>query len=543
MEKAVVHISDQSITVSEFLYLIAFAILCVGKALGLYEGMPVFNWIMAAALFIVILKMLFTDYTRAEWVIMTAAIAVAFFVYHNTGEKGMLVNVLMMCGLKRVSEKRIFRVGFTIWLIGFLLLMWLTESGIRPEIYYMHDKSGIGYMLCHALGYSHPNVFHVTYLVLAAYLIYLIGSGVRCKAKITVSILLLAGNIYIFLYSGSFTGFIATCFFIFLYLYFSFRRQFTWFEKGAILFFLPVCELFSIAGPVLLKGRVFEVINRLTNTRYYLSRYFLTQQPITLFGTRFVTPNYRYTMDCSYVYLFMQLGVVPFLAISIILFLTIKDAFLHNRYTRLAIILGLCAAGVTEPFLFNLSFRNLALLFAGEYLFACGSRTAGSDSDRWLLQSVKLLRGGERKIGIIWLTAERIQMMIFRFFKTIYRQQVKYFAAFGVAGCLAVTLFLIRTDSPQYIYVNSEVNENRSLKGERLSETDVKAIRESGDIVLDYKGEDDPMYAYDGSAVLLYRLDQISSVFLWSGSATVTAICAFQNRKCRSIRKMESDGK
>ena len=124
MEKAVVHISDQSITVSEFLYLIAFAILCVGKALGLYEGMPVFNWIMAAALFIVILKMLFTDYTRAEWGVMTAAIAVAFFVYHNTGEKGMLVNVLMMCGLKRVSEKRIFRVGFTIWLIGFLLLMW-----------------------------------------------------------------------------------------------------------------------------------------------------------------------------------------------------------------------------------------------------------------------------------------------------------------------------------------------------------------------------------------------------------------------------------
>ena len=106
-----------------------------------------------------------------------------------------------------------------------------------------------------------------------------------------------------------------------------------------------------------------------------------------------------------------------------------------------------------------------------------------------------------------------------------------------------MTLFLIRTDSPQYIYVNSEVNENRSLKGERLSETDVKAIRESGDIVLDYKGEDDPMYAYDGSAVLLYRLDQISSVFLWSGSATVTAICAFQNRKCRRIRKMESDGK
>ena len=536
------HISDRSITVSEFLYLISFAILCVGKALGLYEGMPVFNWIMTAALLILVLKILLTDYTRVEWIIMTAAIVVAFFVYHNTGEKGMLVNVLMMCGLKRVSEKRIFRVGFTIWSIGFLLLMWLTESGIRPETYYMHDKSGIGYMLCHALGYSHPNVFHVTYLVLAAYLIYLIGSGVRRKAKITVSILLLAGNFYIFLYSGSFTGFIATCFFIFLYLYFSFRRQFTWFEKGMILFFLPACELFSIAGPVLLKGRVFEAINRLTNTRYYLSRYFLTQQPITLFGTRFVTPNYRYTMDCSYVYLFMQLGIVPFLAISIILFLTIKDAILHNRYTRLTIILGLCAAGVTEPFLFNLSFRNLTLLFAGEYLFTLGDRAVRSNSDGWLYQSVILLRGGERKTGIICLTAERIQMIVFQFFKTIYRKQVKYLTAFGVAGCLAVTLFLIRTDSPQYIYINSEVNENRSLKGERLSETDVEAIQKSGDIVLDYKGEDDPMYAYDGSAARIYRLDQVGSVFLWSGSATVIVICAFQNRKCRRIRKNMSDG-
>ena len=41
----------------------------------------------------------------------------------------------------------------------------------------------------------------------------------------------------------------------------------------------------------------------------------------------------------------------------------------ENKKAELAIIIGMLIAGITEPYLFNLSFKNLILVFAGNLLY------------------------------------------------------------------------------------------------------------------------------------------------------------------------------
>lgn len=142
---------------------------------------------------------------------------------------------------------------------------------------------------------------------------------------IIATALLYGGNFYIFLYSVSYTGLILTTVYLLANLYFNLRKEFTRGEKVLIQCIYPVCALLSVLGPVLIKGKLFDIFNKMMNTRWNLSRYFLTEQRISLFGTRFTDlPDKDYNIDCSYVYILMYYGIILFAIISIGYFVTIR---------------------------------------------------------------------------------------------------------------------------------------------------------------------------------------------------------------------------
>ena len=73
-----------------------------------------------------------------------------------------------------------------------------------------------------------------------------------------------------------------------LVLYFELRSQFTNPEKVLVQCVLPAGLAFSLLAPLIPEGNQFyEVMNKLMNTRLRLSKYFLTQERITLFGQQF----------------------------------------------------------------------------------------------------------------------------------------------------------------------------------------------------------------------------------------------------------------
>lgn len=531
--------NEKAVTLAEYCYLAYFAVMLFARGIGLYEGTTAYTVTLVIGLGLFALKILMTEHTVFEYLWMGLFLLLSLVVYHNTGEKGLLVYMTMMLGIKGVSMKRVFRTGIVFWTIAFVSLFLLTLTGILPEKYFMHDKSGIGYIICHGMGYPHPNVFHIAYLVLAVFIVYQLGY-VRGR-KLLISVLLLfAGNLYVFAYSVSFTGFFATTVFLFFYTYFMLRGRLNGIEKVLAQLVFPVCVIFSVAGPVLIRGHLYDLINKALNTRYALSNYFLTQQPITLLGTRFTVPNYRYTMDCSYVYAFMQLGIIPFCVICILFILLIHDYVKNDRYVELAIILGFCVAGVTEPFMFNLAYKNMIFLFAGEYLFR---RLADFDFVRNSVSGKKVLflKNGNRTVSVRMLIADRITSFISKVASENGKKRKWYLMIYVLSVLVCAVLFAVFAHKPQIIYINEEVNESRDITPQYFTQDQIEQIVQQGNVVKDYVSSSVPMFAYTGSTVLIEYVREVVSAGLWIGLLIVglTIMVLYQHgigegeKKCR----------
>lgn len=198
---------------------------------------------------------------------------------------------------------------------------------------------------------------------------YMLGKQ-RKKNLLLTSLFLFIGAVYIYIYSCSNTGIIVSVFYLLVNLYLQFRRDFSKLEKIGVQLMYPVCLTFSVAAPLLIKGEKFQLLDRILHNRMAYPLYYLTHEPITLFGVRFgETPNIYYTIDSSFLYSFLQLGIIPFVIVTLLFLCMIHDYVMRERKTETAIIVSFCLLGLSDPFLFNLAYKNLMFLFIGEYVY------------------------------------------------------------------------------------------------------------------------------------------------------------------------------
>ena len=509
-------ISDKTVSVCEYLYLAYLSVMMIARGIGLYEGMLIYSVSLVIGIFFIGLKIISTEHTLFEYMWMIALVTFAMIVYRNTGEKGLLVCVFTMIGIKGVSMQKVFRTGAVVWSASFVILTLLAINGLIPENILMHNKHGIGYIVCHALGYPHPNVLHVSYIVVMMFIMYSLGQQSRKKLLIS-TLLLMLGNIFVFYYSVSFTGFIGATVYLIFNLYFQLRQKPSGIENVLIQMIFPICVLFSIAGPVLIKGRAFDLINKALNTRYFLSNYFLTQQPITLMGSRLVVPNYRYTMDCSYVYLLIQLGVIPFILMMILYFMLIRDCVKNGRRAELAIIISLCIAGVAEPFMFNLSFKNLIFLFAGSYLFRLSEKVQGSLPNVFS-RKIRFIAIGERNVPHKMLIIDRICNGLSRLVSD-GKSKRRYINVIGVIATILVTMavYMCTVKRPTCVYVDEDTNQDMELEPEYLSSDEMNQRLKDGEIEFNYIDQEHPMFAYDGNAPKIEYSRRLIETMMLSG--------------------------
>ena len=524
--------NETAVTLAEYCYLAYFAVMLFARGIGLYEGTTAYTVTLVIGLGLFALKILMTEHTVFEYLWMGLFLLLSLVVYHNTGEKGLLVYMTMMLGIKGVSMKRVFRTGITVWTAAFLIIHVLTLAGAVSETTLMHYKNGIGYILCHGLGYPHPNVLHIAYLVIAVFAVYQAGRLDR-KKLIAETVFLFIGNLYVFMWSVSYTGFLATTVFLIFNFYFQSRRKITKPEQILIQCIFPICVLFSVLGPVAIKGHLFDLINKALNTRYFLSNYFLTQQPITLFGTRFIVPNYRYTMDCSYVYAFMQLGVVTFLIICILYMLLIRNCLIRNRRIEAAIILGTCVAGVTEPFMFNLAYKNMIFLFLGVYLFEC-SQEKESVAAPVLSKKLRILSIGQEKVSDRLLFMDQVCATGKRLLTECRKHLPVMIAAFVIGCAVPAAVCMVYTAVPSRLYVaEKSVNISDRDQPLHLSQADIQQIRQSGDLIEGYSGEKQAMYAFTGNTAAIEYFRRIICVSAWIGILLCMTVAVYFGRMRR----------
>ena len=379
-----------AIRLSELLYLLFFGIMLFAKGIGLYDGQNIYKFFLVLAFLCIALKMCITEYSFKEWVAILFLLTLSVIVYRVSGEKGVLICMTMIVAMKNVSLRRIFGVGLTVWGIAissrFLLSLFFIENVATA----VQIKNIIGAVLRYYMGFPHPNVLHISYLILTAFVTYCFKETYNLKHLA----LLLTGNLFLFLYSYSFTGALIVTLYVCLSYYVR-KRTIHKFEYFLVMLVFPGCVLFSVIFPIILQGKAFELADKIFNNRINFAKHFLTLENMSLLGNNLASITTEIiTMDNSYIFILVTYGILIFGLMCAGYMATISSYVKQKKNIELAMICCFLVAGLTEPFLFNTSFKNLTLLFIGEQFFT------GLNKNKAEEKKVALLRQGDRNIVI-----------------------------------------------------------------------------------------------------------------------------------------------
>lgn len=354
-----------AVRMSELLYLCFWGIMLFAKGIGLYDGQNIYKLFLVTAFLCIAVKMCITEYTYKEWRMILCLLVLSTIVYQVSGEKGVLICMVTVTGMKNVSVKRAFQVGLVVWSVAmggrfFVSLMHIEDIFTEVQI-----KNITGAVLRYFMGYPHPNTLHISYLVLTAFLIYCVKETYGLKHLL----MLVIGNLFVFFYSYSFTGALIVMIYICLSYYVS-KRTISKTEYFLVNLFFPFCILFSIIFPLILKGRAYELADKIFNNRINYARHFLTVDNMSFLGNNLasLTTNIL-TMDNAFIFALVTYGIPIFLLICVAYVMVISQSVKEKKNIELVMICCFLAAGITEPFLFNTSFKNLTLLFIGELFF------------------------------------------------------------------------------------------------------------------------------------------------------------------------------
>lgn len=396
-------INSHKTEMAEIAYFLYFTVMFGARAIGLFEGMLVYNISLVIGMLLFAVKIAMTKHTVLEYCFMGTLLLISLLVYYNTGEKGLLLYFTMMLGMKGVSVKKVFKLGTVILGIAFPVLTLLSITGLLEEITYIHDRAGFGHVIRHSLGYPYPNTLFTTYIVLMVLIMYVMGKQNK-KNLLLTTLFMLVGTIYIYLYSCSNTGLIVGVFYLAANLYLQLRKDMTKLEQAAAWLVYPLCLLVSIVGPLVTTGRLFELFDKVLHNRWAYSLYYLTNEPVTLFGVRFKeAPNTNYMIDSSFLYSFLQIGIIPFLILTVLYLAMIYDYVKNKKQIELAIIISFCVLGLSDPFFFNLSYKNLMFLFVGEFIYR-KLKVLETKNLGFFSRNIQLLPVGSRevKFGATW---------------------------------------------------------------------------------------------------------------------------------------------
>ena len=501
------------IQLSELIYLLYFAIMLGAKAIGLYEGMTAYNISLVIGATLIVIKLLLTEHSLFEYCWIVLFLLLGGIIYIHSGEKSLLIYVTMMVGVKDVSVRRVFKLGAIIWITSFVSIYVLSVLGVINEYALTLDRADWDVVLRHSLGYPHPNTLHVSFFVLTVFVIYLLDRSSK-KKLVIATILLAAANLYVFMYSLSRTDAILTMLFLAINLYLHLAKRINSTSEKLLIAIYPVCFLISIFAPLILSGSAFDTLNRIFAGRLVYSKYYLTYQPLQMFGIRSIpVPASRYIIDSSYVYLVFRLGICAALIFTSLYILLIRDAVKHRRMSEIAILEGEFIEGITEPFLFNQSFKNLSFLFLGRYAYELSSRC----EERlavivpWIAKPLSVGRFGRKELTI--------KIPVFRSFRRVpYNVFIRTAAIFCIVWAVVTAVYAAAIPVPAAVYIPEKEYTTGEFEEAYLSVDDVRALRREGNIIRGYTDETSPLYKMSGSIAELEHSRYTISYGLWTGA-------------------------
>lgn len=439
-----------NIKLKELLYYLFFGLMIAAKGMGLDSGDKLYYVLSLIAFFCIICKLCLTKYKLKEIIAMGALCLVAFIAYMNSGRLGIILSILAIIGIKDIKIDKVFRLGLTVYGICFAGTVLAAANGIIANPMVVHEKGEIGEIIRWGMGYSTGNIFHISYFILVVFIVYNLGK----KYNIRHLVYLFLGNLLVFVFSFSYTGVIVTLFYLLIGYYAVKRRQLSLAERICCYLPLPLCTLFSFVMPFFTGTGVGQKLNAMLQARLSFSYYYLTNQPITLFGTRMKdVPNFWIIMDNGYVFILMTYGIVAFLLFymgyTIVIARYVKCR-MANR--ELAIIFSFLLYGIMEQFISN-AFMNLSVLFLGAVIFGAQENENIGTGNISKIYSCSIFANiaelGERKFESLL----NMQMLRMKCVKWLCRTRKWIWAAGLAGGVIALSYYIIIEEKPEYITV------------------------------------------------------------------------------------------
>ncbi len=508
-----------SISVQELFFFAFFILLSITKGLGLYEGQKLFELLTIPAFLCGLIKIIITPYTKRQWIMQAVLLVLTAVTFYCSRERGILFLAFLVLGMKDISVKRVFHVGLWVWSVCAVMLSVFSFFRLEHTIYRVHNKMGLGHIFRWSLGFTHPNILHITYLALCALILYELGNRYNGRHFVYLMI----GNLIVFLYSVSYTGFGIVTILLAGCLYVRFRPKFGIFEKFAANCVLPVLLILSFFIPVrLLESKYtafYQWLNFKLNTRLYLARQFLVPDYISLFGVDISqVVKSSMTMDNSYVWGLINYGIVTFAIIMAGYFALAGYDTWKQKTRELVILICFLGAGWTEPLLFNTSFKNITLIFLGAFLFR--------QKERAKEYSLFPKLSGQVCVPLAGLP-DHLWAKIKGIFKTRKKRMVSILLAGAVAG--AVLCAVIYREPEGYVvqrfYTDGQYETSVYLRS--ADDPDYAGYR-----IMNYKDEDTPMQIVSGRAVKLETVRYyLGSILLGAFTAAVAGSLVFCYQK------------
>lgn len=513
-----------TITMQEAFFWGFFLLLSLAKGLGFYEGQKLFVLLVVPGLLCGLLKILATPYTAWQLGMLTVLFSLTALVYCRSHSLGILFVSFLVLGMKGICVKKVFHAGLWVWSVCAVFLSIFSFFRLEHTIYRVHMKMGLGHIFRWSLGFTHPNILHITYLTLCALILYQMGE----RYKFRHYILLMLGNLLVFLYSVSYTGVGIVALLLTGCLYVQIRPRFCILEKLLANLVLPICLILSFVLPHMLFDHSLspevQALNFKLNTRIWLALQFLAPEYESLFGVDISqVVKSSMNMDNSYVMGYINYGLIPF-TIIIIGYFILQFYLTHKQKTReLVILVCFLAAGWTEQLLFNTSFKNITLIFLGAMLFM---QKEGA-------KEYCLMPWAQREIAVPFAMLPDYLLAGVR---GIWKVHKKGILAVTLAGCLAggVLCALFYEEPAGYVVQRFYTD---GLGDDPVYLTGVDDPAYEGYRVMNYKDADTPMQVIVGKAVGLETLRYyLGSVVI---GATAGAVLAVSGIGCRERRRKE----
>ena len=412
----------------ELCYYIYFSLLLGIRALGFVEGEPVYTAVFTISVLAFVLKIFLSKETFREYLITAVFIGISGAVYLVTGEKGLILHFIIMLGMKNVPVRRVMKLSLVITSIAFAGNVILSRTGIIREMYYFQDR-GNGGDIRHAFGYPHPNTAQSWSVFLVMLLMYLTGRSFSKYLRAAIFSVLL--ELYMYLYTGSRTGAV---------------QRFL-FANGTINF------------------RINMLIYR-----------WQTLHGPHFFGARFDYTAQPYGIDNSYSYMLLNLGIAAFAVISILFIWYIHTMICGQHIEEFPLVLGLLIYGMTEPFLFNLSTRNLIFILAGKTLFESSKQNVMTEDSVFRENKDELDNTKQYYLSLL---------------------------AFAAAAASVCLIYFCTVKKPSSVYMDTnltEIGTEQDISPVFLTGDEVEELIKQGDIFIGYHDSETIMYEYKGVA-------------------------------------------